>query len=204
LVGIRIDQVVGEQELVIRPISAAITPPAYIYGCSILADGRLMLVLDGAALAREEYGQDGAKTLTHRPRLGEADGSSALARSVKRVLIVDDSITIRQTLAETLKAAGYEVLQAQDGLDAIAQLQQNPPIQLITCDVEMPRLNGFEFLMRYRQDASLPQVPVVMLTSRTSEKHRQLALQLGATAYMTKPYINQEFVQAIAHLTSVK
>jgi two-component system, chemotaxis family, sensor histidine kinase and response regulator PixL len=204
LIGIQVDQIVGEQELVIRPISTAITPPVYIYGCSILADGRLMLVIDGAALVKPPYGQDGHKTLTHRSRTAEAklDLLPIHPPSVKRVLVVDDSITIRQTLAASLKGSGYEVLQAQDGLDAIAQLQQQPNIQLITCDVEMPRLNGFEFLMRYRQDAGLPQVPVVMLTSRTSEKHRQLALQLGATAYMTKPYINQEFISEIAHLMS--
>ncbi len=206
LQGIQVDQIVGEQELVIRPISTAITPPTYIYGCSILADGRLMLVIDGAALVRQEYGQNSHKPLTPQPRSteGKLDLSPTDRPAVKRVLVVDDSITIRQTLAESLKNEGYEVLQAQDGLDAIAQLQQQANIQLITCDVEMPRLNGFEFLMRYRQDAGLPQVPVVMLTSRTSEKHRQLALQLGATAYMTKPYINQDFVNEIAHLMSVK
>jgi two-component system, chemotaxis family, sensor histidine kinase and response regulator PixL len=201
LVGIRIDQVVGEQELVIRPISTAITPPAYIYGCSILADGHLMLVVDGAALVKQSQPQEQQIP----PRVAQAKGAVPTEQrsTVKQILVIDDSITIRQTLAETLRNTGYEVIQAQDGLDALAQLQQHPAVQLITCDVEMPRLNGFEFLMRYRPDASLPQVPVVMLTSRTSEKHRQLALQLGATAYMTKPYINQDFVDAIAHLIPV-
>ncbi|MGL4619253.1 MAG: response regulator, partial [Chroococcidiopsis sp.] len=117
------------------------------------------------------------------------------------VLVVDDSITVRQTLALTLQKADYRVLQARDGREAINQLQQNLHIiQLVISDVEMPNMNGFEFLSHRRQDPQLSKIPVVMLTSRSSEKHQQLAKHLGAKHYFTKPYIEQEFLAAVKEL----
>jgi chemotaxis family two-component system sensor histidine kinase/response regulator PixL len=103
-------------------------------------------------------------------------------------------------LALSLERAGYRVLQARDGQEALEQLQQSQAIGLIVCDVEMPNMNGFEFLTHRRQDATLAQIPTVMLTSRSNDKHRWLAMQLGATAYFTKPYLEQEFLQAIEEL----
>jgi chemotaxis family two-component system sensor histidine kinase/response regulator PixL len=211
--GISVDQILGEQELVIRPISNAIAPPNYIYGCSILADGQLTLVVDGAALIH--HGNRQGFTAPQQlapvaipddfsfPELAVIDPPPAPEPAIapKRVLVIDDSATVRQTLALTLKKAGYQVLQAQDGLDAIAQLQQQPNVQFITCDLEMPKLNGFEFLMRYKKEFSAT-VPVTMLTSRSSEKHRQLALQLGASAYLTKPYTEHELISTLAGFSS--
>ncbi len=211
--GISVDQILGEQELVIRPVSNAIAPPNYIYGCSILADGQLTLVVDGAALVH--HGNRQKVISSHQPVAIQNDSVAPdpiaieppmipepkLAIAAKRVLVIDDSATIRQTLTLTLKKAGYQVIQAQDGLDAIAQLQQHSSIQLITCDLEMPKLNGFEFLMRYRKEFSTT-VPVTMLTSRSSEKHRQLALQLGASAYLTKPYTEHELLSTLVSLSS--
>lgn len=110
---------------------------------------------------------------------------------------MDDSITVRQTLVLTLQKADYRVLQARDGREAVTQLQQNPHIQLVISDVEMPNMNGFEFLSHRRQDPQLSKIPVVMLTSRSSEKHQRLAIHLGAKHYFTKPYIEQEFLAAV-------
>jgi len=209
--GISVDQILGEQELVIRPVSNAIAPPNYIYGCSILADGQLTLVVDGAALVHHGNRQ-GAMPPQQFATIQDDFRSPDLiaiepppsaperAIAAKRILVIDDSATVRQTLALTLKKAGYQVLQAQDGLDAIVQLQQHPNIQLITCDLEMPKLNGFEFLMRYKKEFSTT-VPITMLTSRSSEKHRQLALQLGASAYLTKPYTEHELISTLVSLS---
>jgi two-component system, chemotaxis family, sensor histidine kinase and response regulator PixL len=222
--GISVDQILGEQELVIRPISTAIAAPNYLYGCSILADGQLTLVVDGAALVhhgnRQEFtvpqsvpqskitlAGDKAVSEVGRIELPSVELKAAISSSypqgvaTKRVLVIDDSATVRQTLALTLKKAGYQVFQAQNGLDAIAQLQQNLNVQFITCDLEMPKLNGFEFLMRYKKEFSVT-APVTMLTSRSSEKHRQLALQLGASAYLTKPYTEHELISTLTGLSS--
>ena len=230
--GLEVDQLIGEQELVIRPLGATIAPPNYVYGSSILADGRLTLVLDGAALmqyvseqqtasstaslpnryradaltytiAARESGSSTAPILPSRqeqrllPASPTAPNSDTRARRDKLVLVVDDSITLRQTLALTLQKAGYRVLQAKDGYEAIEQLRHRTDIELVICDVEMPRMNGFEFLKHRQQDSVLADIPVVMLTSRSASKHRLIATELGATAYITKPYLEQKLLATL-------
>jgi chemotaxis family two-component system sensor histidine kinase/response regulator PixL len=116
------------------------------------------------------------------------------------ILVVDDAVALRRTLALTLERVGCRVLQARDGREAIEQLQQSSSVDLVVCDIEMPNMNGFEFLGARRQDPYLSKIPVVMLTSRSNDKHRWLAMQLGATAYFTKPYLEQEFVTAIKQI----
>ncbi|MGV0027299.1 hybrid sensor histidine kinase/response regulator [Phormidesmis priestleyi] len=210
LFGLEVDRIIGEQELVIRPMATAIASPSYIYGCSVLGDGQLILVINGSALARQQTSQrlNAALETEAEQTIGPDRGMPDFARSTPEtpqcVLVVDDSMTVRQTLALTLEGAGYRVLQAQDGLEAIAQVQQHHEIQLITCDVEMPRLNGFEFLMRYNQEPFAVRSPVVMLTSRSNEKHQQLAAQLGASAYLTKPYAEPVLLETIAGLIAQK
>ena len=211
ILALEIDRLVTEQELVIKPLGAAIAAPGYIYGCTILGDGSLIPVIDGAALLNSFLG--GSKTVTatkaNLPASALNQDSSALPPSLPSqggmasrniapaLLVVDDSIAVRQTLALTLQKAGYQVLQARDGREAINQLQQNSTVQLVICDIEMPNMNGFEFLSHRRQDPLISKIPVFMLTSRSSDKHRRLAMHLGADNYFTKPYIEQEFLAAI-------
>jgi chemotaxis family two-component system sensor histidine kinase/response regulator PixL len=213
ILALEIHRLVTEQELVIKPFGAAIAPPSYVYGCTILGDGCLIPVIDAAGLLNSFFSETKIGTeIISLPNLPAADlpedstSSSSptvlpLPRnSVHTVLVVDDSITVRQTLALTLEKADYRVLQARDGREGINQLQQNPNIQLVISDVEMPNMNGFEFLSHRRQDPQLSKIPVVMLTSRSSEKHRQLAMHLGAKHYFTKPYIEQEFLATIKNI----
>ena len=212
LIAIEVDRLVTEQELVIKPFSPAIAPPIYIYGCTILGNGCLIPVVDVSGLLQSFFG-DGRRVgdVSALPSLPVAElpeggnytpSSPSPAKTVTpTVLVVDDSITVRQTLALTLQKADYRVLQARDGREAINQLQQNLHIiQLVISDVEMPNMNGFEFLSHRRQDPQLSKIPVVMLTSRSSEKHQQLAKHLGAKHYFTKPYIEQEFLAAVKEL----
>jgi CheY-like chemotaxis protein len=116
------------------------------------------------------------------------------------VLLVDDSITVRQTLALTLEKAGYQVLQAKDGYEAIEQFRHHRDIQLVICDIEMPRMNGFEFLKYRQQDPALVDTPVVILTSRSASKHRLIASELGATDYITKPYLEDKLLKTVAEV----
>ncbi|MDJ0576739.1 MAG: hybrid sensor histidine kinase/response regulator [Xenococcaceae cyanobacterium MO_234.B1] len=127
---------------------------------------------------------------------------STLALQGQSILIVDDSLTQRKLLVLTLEKAGCYVLQAGDGQEALAQLRQHPEIKLIICDIEMPRMNGFEFLYAYRRNATLSQVDVIILTSRSGYKHRQMSFELGARAYLTKPYSEQELLSLISDLIS--
>ena len=163
-------------------------------------------LLFGEDSADDEHSMDRNNLpLSPSPRLSlseEKPPSVIQTTQAPTVLIVDDAVALRRTMALTLERSGFRVLQARDGQEAIAQLQQNSSVQLVICDIEMPNMNGFEFLSQRRQDAQLVDIPVVMLTSRSNEKHRWLAMQLGATAYFTKPYIEQEFLSAIKDIVN--
>ncbi|MBW4544780.1 MAG: chemotaxis protein CheW [Symplocastrum torsivum CPER-KK1] len=213
VVAMEIDRLVTEQELVIKPFGSVIAPPTFTYGCTILGDGSLIPVIDTAALLNQILGQNLTATATtidpnsqHINGLTNKGSSSnkSVIKTTKAptVLVVDDAAALRRTLALTLERAGYRVLQARDGREAIEQLQQSPAVNLVVCDIEMPNMNGFEFLSCRRQDLKISKIPVVMLTSRSNDKHRWLAMQLGATAYFTKPYLEQDFVAAIKQIIS--
>ncbi|MEO1429060.1 MAG: hybrid sensor histidine kinase/response regulator [Cyanobacteria bacterium J06633_8] len=229
IIGLEIDQIIGEQELVVRPLGQAIAPPKYVYGCSSLANGNLILVIDGTLLpyVGEMQASLDSMPLPLAPSLnkkalqmsGELIASKALlaasksvnnpqitsgkAKSSKLVLVVDDAISLRQTISLTLQKYGYQVIQAQNGVEALEKLQHHPEVDLVISDLEMPRMNGFELLSNLRQSINLANVPVVVLTSRSAEKHRQLAEALGANAYLTKPYLEHEFLSQVDKLVTV-
>ena len=232
ILGLEIDQIIGEQELVIRPLGQAIAPPKYVYGCSSLANGNLILVIDGtllpsagemqasldymalpsaASLNNKVLQMSGeiitskallaASKSTNNPQLASKNpAQSSLSKSSKLVLVVDDAISLRQTISLTLQKYGYQVIQAQNGVEALDKLQHHPEVDLVISDLEMPRMNGFELLSNIRQNKNLAKVPVVVLTSRSAEKHRQLAEGLGANAYLTKPYLEHEFLSKVEEL----
>ncbi|MBF2073851.1 MAG: response regulator [Synechococcales cyanobacterium C42_A2020_086] len=208
--ALQVDRILMEQEMVIKPFGAALAPPSYMFGCSILGDGSPVPVIDAAALLTTWLNQDPDTITVISPSESQfaeraAQGSPTLPTAVQpapapTVLVVDDAVTLRRTMALFLEREGFRVLQAQDGQEAVEQLQQMPSVQLIICDIEMPNMNGFEFLSYRRQHPSLASVPVVILTSRSNEKHRWLAMQLGATAYFTKPYLEHEFLSTLKTL----
>lgn len=211
LLGLEVEQIIGEQEMVIRPLASMIVPPGYVYGSSILAEGRLTLVIDGAALAKYVFAQysstrtDNALVNFNPPMLSANLPNRQLSAPADfeltaTVLLVDDSPTQRQTLALTLQKFGYQVIQAGDGYEAIEQLRSQPDIQLVICDLEMPRMNGFEFLNYRREDLALAKIPVVILTSHSGEQQRLIAIELGATAYVNKPCLEQQILAIVADL----
>ena len=221
--ALEVDQIIGEQELVIRPLGNAIAQPKYIYGCSSLANGNLILVIDASVLVESNRLQQttldimalpiaspsnkkalaiSGDTFASTPLLAASTSTTTIEtepsysqesdnKSPKVVLVVDDAISLRQTISLTLQKSGYQVIQAQNGVEALEKLQLHPEIQVVVSDLEMPRMNGFELLGNFRQYPNLTKIPVVILTSRSSEKHRQLAQELGAKAYLTKPYLEK-------------
>ncbi len=204
LYALEVNRLVTEQELVIKPFGKAIAAPAYIYGCTILGDGTLIPVVNGTTLLEEcldNYNGSAKSAGITVETSGDESYTPTPITQNPTILVVDDSAALRRTLALTLQKSGYRVLQARDGREALEQLQQ-PGIQLVICDVEMPNMNGFEFLGQRRRDSELMKIPVAMLTSRSSEKHRQLATHLGASAYFTKPYIEQQFLETIQNMIS--
>jgi CheY-like chemotaxis protein len=205
LVGLEVDQLLGEQELVINALGETIVPPPYLYGSSILPDGQLTLVLDGLMLAKIVLDQRTQSTQRNIDS-STAGEDSGPAKSVDRetgtakklILTVDDSITVRNALAEALQKADYQVIQARDGAEALQQLQRYPNVKMILCDIEMPGMNGFEFLKLRQQTPQIAAIPTIMLTSRAGTKHRLLTQELGATTYLTKPYLTPQLLEAVA------
>lgn len=222
LLGFEVDQLIGEQELVIRPLGTLIETPTYVHGASVLANGQLALVIDGAILIRNVFDQQRDRVVDRNwatpsfQMLPPGSGQQSLSpvhtpvpalpplpsetKSNARILIVEDSITTRQALTLALQKAGYQVFQAKNGQEGIEQLQRLVGVQLVICDVEMPRMNGFEFLRQCQQIPTLAGIPVIILTSRTDEQYRLLASQLGAAAYMTKPYMEYKLLVLVADL----
>ncbi|HCF29852.1 MAG TPA: hybrid sensor histidine kinase/response regulator [Cyanobacteria bacterium UBA11049] len=223
LLALEVDSIIAEQELVIRPLDPMIVPPSYIYGGIIQADGRLALAIDGTALAKYVFEQlrsdaDGAiassthsgARVNHLPGMISSNYLNPHQLELgyenlgAKVLLVDDSLIWRQTLALTLQNSGYQVVQVGDGYEALEQLRSQPDIQLVICDLEMPHLNGFEFLNQRQQDSKQSQIPVIILTSSTGEQQRLLAMELGASAYMNKPYLDRELLATVADLLRKK
>ncbi|MGD1952720.1 MAG: response regulator [Leptolyngbyaceae cyanobacterium] len=202
LMGLESEQLLGEQELVIRSLGEMEATPPYLYGCSILPDGRLSLVIDGGVLTVDVLKrsfQSSDQTLVSSSRQKPKPTTS----EKQIILIVDDSITVRNTLAQGLQKAGYLTVQAKDGGEALQKLEQNQ-VTTILCDLEMPGMNGFEFLRARQQMPDIASVPTIMLTSRTGDKHRQLAKKLGANEYMTKPYLIPQLLKSITSVLATK
>jgi two-component system, chemotaxis family, sensor histidine kinase and response regulator PixL len=121
----------------------------------------------------------------------------AVYQAQQTILVVDDSLTTRQNLTLTLQKFGYQVIQAGDGKEALEKLRQEPSIKAVFSDVEMPIMNGFEFLSACRKSYSASVLPVIMLTSRSSDKHRGIAKLLGANHYLTKPYLELDLLHSL-------
>ena len=214
--ALEIQRLISEQELVIKPFSQVMKAPLYTYGCTILGDGTLIPVLNGATLIDEFLGETNETKPTSQKQLVDLDlqefelpdwePKQTTAKSpvvkIKTIMVVDDSTALRKTMALSLENQGYKVVQAKDGRDAVDQFHKVSELDLIVCDIEMPNMNGFEFLGVRRRDSLMKEVPVIMLTSRSGNKHRNLATQLGANGYFTKPYVEQEFLKELNKILS--
>jgi len=197
VIALKIDQILMEQTLAIKPFGEAMKAPPYFYGCTILGDGRLVPAIDGPQLAAWLLQQKSVENTVVSTLPISHNFKSVSSSSMPAVLTIDDSVTMRKSLSLTLSKEGYQVLQARNGWEAIEQLRQEPKIKAIICDIEMPQMNGFEFLSRCRKEFSDRALPVIMLTSRSSDRYRLLAKQLGAIAYLTKPYLDKKLLNTL-------
>jgi chemotaxis protein histidine kinase CheA/CheY-like chemotaxis protein len=192
-IGLQVDEVLGEQEIVIKQLAGPVPKPLGISGVTVQGNGLVMPIADvlelvELSLDRLEVNHQFWKSLAETP-ISEV-------QSEPMVLIVDDSITVRELLSMTFSKAGYRVEQARDGLEAWEKLRSGLPCDLIFCDVEMPRMDGLELLSRLQQDPDLQDLPIAMLTSRGASKHKKMAANLGAKGYFTKPYLEEVLLDA--------
>jgi len=155
-------------------------------GGTILADGRIALILDVNSLIRQD-------SLQPAPVLEEPEPEAA--ESVK-VMVVDDSITVRKVTTRLLERHNMQVITAKDGVDAVTILQEEHP-DVMLLDIEMPRMDGFELARHMRSMEGLRDIPIIMITSRTGEKHRNLATELGVKRYLGKPYQEADLLENI-------
>jgi two-component system, chemotaxis family, sensor histidine kinase and response regulator PixL len=192
-----IDRFWGEKEVTLRSIDSPMPLTPGFGNSIILGDGRVVPLVDLIELAgwmsvQAEY-----------PLIRQEDGSVSMITQrtqPPRILVIDDSINVRRYLAVMLEKAGYEVEQARDGQEAVEKLVGGLEVQAAICDVEMPRLDGYGVLEALRADENWENLPIVMLTSRNSEKHRSLAMNLGASAYFSKPYTEPELLATLESL----
>ncbi len=199
LLALEVDQVLNEQEIAIKQFEGPAPKPIGVAGATVLGDGRIMPIADVLEIMDIFQGrtskQSGVSSFWEQnspPIISEPTET----KSDPTVLIVDDSITVRELLSLTFNKAGYRVEQARDGQEAWEKLRSGLPCDLVFCDIEMPRCDGLELLSRIQKDPDLQKLPIAMLTSRGADKHRKMAVELGASGYFTKPYLEEALLEA--------
>jgi chemotaxis family two-component system sensor histidine kinase/response regulator PixL len=205
VVALEIDKFWGEQEVTIRQPQGNIQMPPGFTGCTILGDGRIVPLVDAIELIRWIDGDFATASTTNTLKLltnsPETPTPTPVTPTQKpRILVVDDSINVRRFVALTLEKSGYLVEQAKDGQEAVEKLQAGLVAQAVICDVEMPRMDGYGFLATVKGLAPFKNIPVLMLTSRSGDKHRKIAMNLGASAYFSKPFKEQELLATLTQL----
>ena len=193
-VAVRVTEFLGLEQTVVKPLDEPLTNLEHLSGATVNSDGEVILVLDPSGLARLALGMDfegaaGRINAVQQPfeqKNAPIENKPAQANVSLRILLVDDSLSVRRVVSQTLKRNGYTVTTAADGQEALDLLSEHSFDAIIT-DLEMPRLNGFELTEEIRRRKTLSNLPVAMLTSRASDKHAQLAIELGVNEYLTKP-----------------
>jgi chemotaxis protein histidine kinase CheA/CheY-like chemotaxis protein len=192
--ALSVDRVIDARELILQDLGALLRRARGVVGAALRSDGRALFVLDPAELSRQgERGVDAQAAARMRQR-------AQLRR--RRVLVVDDAISVRKAVSQLLADAGYETEGARDGFDAIQALSR-ARFDLVLTDLEMPNLNGLELTRQLRGRPELAALPIVMITSRATDKHRQAALDAGVNLYLTKPYTDGELLGHVRQLLAV-
>ena len=183
------DSLEDSREVIVKTLGSQLTSVPGISGATILADGRIIVILDIGTLIRAQIGADDAARAPVPVRKDQT----------VTALVVDDSITMRRVTQRLLERHGVRVLTARDGLDAISVLQEHEP-DIILLDIEMPRMDGYQFASHVRNDPKIENVPIIMITSRSGEKHRARAIEIGVNDYLSKPYQEGQLMKAIETL----
>lgn len=186
-VAFQVDRVIGSREVVVKSLGAQFNEVPGLSGATVMGDGSVVVILDVMALVR---GAD------FRAAKGQPADAAAPENHVRTIMIVDDSVTVRKVTSRLMERQGWDVMTAKDGVDAMTQLQDACP-DVVLLDIEMPRMDGFEVLRSVRRDARMKNLPIIMITSRTGEKHKQRALQLGVNRYLGKPFQEANLLDTI-------
>jgi chemosensory pili system protein ChpA (sensor histidine kinase/response regulator) len=195
-VAVIVDQLLGGREVVVKPLGTHLRRVQGLIGSTLMGDGSIVLILNPSELV-----QRASPAVTPRP----AARPAAMPRSADnvQVLIVDDSFSVRRVVSNLIKSVGWQPLMAKDGLEALDLIQRAERLpDVLLLDVEMPQMDGYELTSTLRAHPSYRHLPVVMLTSRSGEKHRQKAFEVGATEYLVKPYRDETLLGVVRRLVS--
>jgi len=191
--AIQVESLIGSREVVVKPVGPQLSTLRGVAGATIMGDGQVVLILDLGVLIR-------LVDTTISDDMVKFTVAEQVARE-PMVMVVDDSITVRKVTTRLLERHKYQVVTAKDGVDALALLQDiRPDIMLL--DVEMPRMDGYELAINVRNDKTLKDIPIIMITSRTAEKHRRRAMDIGVNVYMGKPFNETELLESIRNFVS--
>ncbi len=193
LIAYQVDRLLGSREIVVKSLGPQFTGLPGIIGATVLGDGSVVMIADLGALGRDSRRAQAAAAVEVDARDERSGRERPLA------MVVDDSVTVRKVTTRLLERQGMDVVTAKDGLDAMEKLEELKP-DFMLLDIEMPRLDGFEVVSRVRHDPRLEDLPIIMITSRTGEKHRERALSLGANEFLGKPYQEQVLFARIAEV----
>ena len=206
-IALHVDEVLGNREVVVKNLGPQLSRLPGLAGMSVLASGAVVLIYNPVALAsiygKQALAWGAGQTQNQSPLAGAGvDASSPMSTSaapqVPLILVVDDSITVRRVTQRLLQREGFRVSMAADGLQALERLQEEVPAVVLS-DIEMPRMDGFDLARNIRADARLKGMPIIMITSRIAEKHREHAMELGVDHYLGKPYSEDELISLVRH-----
>lgn len=192
--ALQVDSLLGSREIVVKSLGPQFASVMGISGGTILGDGSVVIILDLPAMIRTQSSLEyqRAKALD----MQEAERRHEQERRLPRVLVVDDSVTVRKVTTRLLERHGMEVFTAKDGVHAMETLQDHRP-DVMLLDIEMPRMDGFEVASLVRHDARLKDIPIIMITSRTGDKHRERAMSIGVNEYLGKPFQEDRLLECI-------
>nr|WP_241878653.1 response regulator [Psychrobacter sp. PraFG1]UNK05205.1 response regulator [Psychrobacter sp. PraFG1] len=189
--ALHVDEIIGSRsEVVVKPLGRPLSSIAGLSAATITAEGSVMLILDVQALIRKASLPISAQSRLSGSTQPERviQNPAPATKSLKpQILIVDDSVTVRKVTARMLQRQGYQAHVARDGVEAVEMLQTLRP-DLMLLDIEMPRMDGFEVATHVRHNQAISHLPIIMITSRSGDKHRQRALKIGVNAYLGKPF----------------
>jgi len=196
-IALLVDQLIGSRaQIVVKPIGQQFSSVGAVAGATILGDGQVCLILDGQNIARQIQNTQRLKHVSDQRE------HSRYSNTRRLIMIVDDSVTVRKVTSRLLERQGFDVVTAKDGIDAMEQLENVKP-DLMLLDIEMPRMDGFEVTNLVRHHDVHQNLPIIMITSRTGEKHRERAFSLGVTHYMGKPFQEAELLENVESLLEI-
>ena len=191
--ALQVDALSGSREIVVKSLGHQFAAVQGVSGATVMGDGSVVIILDPHALVRREMAQTG---MNLNPLPSKATATLTHAPAHRTIMVVDDSVTVRKVTTRFLEREGFNVITAKDGVDALQVLQEATP-DLMLLDIEMPRMDGFEVAKNMRSTQRWKRTPIIMITSRTGDKHREHAFSIGVNEYLGKPYQEETLLKTI-------